>query len=183
VPVPSAKAVMFCLMDVSGSMDEARKDMSKRFFMLLYLFLTRHYEKIELVFIRHHTQASEVSEEEFFHATETGGTVVSSALTLMHEIVRARFPSSEWNIYGAQASDGDNWHQDSGRCRELLTEHLLPLVRYYAYVQVADAEQNMWEEYSQLVGTHKNFAMRKVADAQDIYPVFRDLFKKEGVPA
>ena len=183
VPVPSAKAVMFCLMDVSGSMDEARKDMSKRFFMLLYLFLTRHYEKIELVFIRHHTQASEVSEEEFFHATETGGTVVSSALTLMHEIVRARFPSNEWNIYGAQASDGDNWHQDSGRCRELLTDHLLPLVRYYAYVQVADAEQNMWEEYSQLVETHKNFAMRKVADAQDIYPVFRDLFKKEGVPA
>lgn len=174
---------MFCLMDVSGSMDEARKDMSKRFFMLLYLFLTRHYEKIELVFIRHHTQASEVSEEEFFHATETGGTVVSSALTLMHEIIRARFPSNEWNIYGAQASDGDNWHQDSGRCRELLTDHLLPLVRYYAYVQVADAEQNMWEEYSQLVGTHKNFAMRKVADAQDIYPVFRDLFKKEGVPA
>jgi hypothetical protein len=183
VPVPSAKAVMFCLMDVSGSMDEARKDMSKRFFMLLYMFLTRHYEKIELVFIRHHTQAAEVTEEEFFHATETGGTVVSSALTLMHEIIRARFPSGEWNIYGAQASDGDNWHQDSGRCRELLRDQLLPLVRYYAYVQVAEAEQNMWEEYSQLVDSHKNFAMRKVADVQDIYPVFRDLFKKERSPA
>jgi hypothetical protein len=179
VPVPSAKAVMFCLMDVSGSMDEARKDMSKRFFMLLYMFLTRHYEKIDLVFIRHHTQAAEVTEEEFFHATETGGTVVSSALTLMLDIVRARYPSTEWNIYGAQASDGDNWHQDSGRCRELLSEHLLPLVRYYAYVQVAEAEQNMWEEYTQLLDSHKNFAMRKVADAQDIYPVFRDLFKKE----
>jgi hypothetical protein len=160
-------------------MDEARKDMSKRFFMLLYLFLTRHYEKIELVFIRHHTQAAEVSEEEFFHATETGGTVVSSALTLMNDIIRARFPSNEWNIYGAQASDGDNWHQDSGRCRELLRDQLLPVVRYYAYVQVAEAEQNMWEEYTQLVESHKNFAMRKVADAQDIYPVFRDLFKKE----
>ena len=183
VPVPSAKAVMFCLMDVSGSMDEARKDMSKRFFMLLYMFLTRHYEKIDLVFIRHHTQAAEVTEEEFFHATETGGTVVSSALTLMNEIVRARYPSNEWNIYGAQASDGDNWHQDSGRCRELLSEHLLPVVRYYAYVQVAEAEQNMWEEYTQLVGSHKNFAMRKVADVQDIYPVFRDLFKKERAPA
>lgn len=179
VPVPSAKAVMFCLMDVSGSMDEARKDMSKRFFMLLYMFLTRHYEKIDLVFIRHHTQAAEVTEEEFFHATETGGTVVSSALTLMLDIVRARYPSTEWNIYGAQASDGDNWHQDSGRCRELLSEHLLPLVRYYAYVQVAEAEQNMWEEYTQLLESHKNFAMRKVADAQDIYPVFRELFKKE----
>jgi len=183
VPVPSAKAVMFCLMDVSGSMDEARKDMSKRFFMLLYLFLTRHYEKIELVFIRHHTQAQEVSEEDFFHAKETGGTVVSSALVLMDEIIRARYPSGEWNIYGAQASDGDNWHQDSGRCRQLLDESILPMVRYYAYVQVADAEQNLWHEYAQLQGMRANFAMRKVAGAHDIYPVFRELFKKEGAPA
>ncbi|KAF1050267.1 YeaH/YhbH family protein [Xylophilus sp.] len=183
VPVPSAKAVMFCLMDVSGSMDEQRKNMSKRFFMLLYLFLTRHYEKIELVFIRHHTQAEEVSEDDFFHATETGGTVVSSALVLMNDIIRARYPSSEWNIYGAQASDGDNWHQDSGRCRKLLAEQILPLVRYYAYVQVAEAEQNLWDEYTQLQEEASNFAMRKVGDASDIYPVFRDLFKKEGTPA
>lgn len=182
-PVPSAKAVMFCLMDVSGSMDEARKDMSKRFFMLLYLFLTRHYEKIDLVFLRHHTQAEEVSEDEFFHATETGGTVVSSALVLMDEIIRARYPSNEWNIYGAQASDGDNWHQDSGRCRELLEDKILPAVRYYAYVQVADAEQNLWQEYAQLDAVARNFAMRKVTEAQDIYPVFRELFKKEGAPA
>ncbi|MCM5682622.1 YeaH/YhbH family protein [Schlegelella sp. S2-27] len=183
VPVPTAKAVMFCLMDVSGSMDESRKDMSKRFFMLLYLFLTRHYEKIDLVFIRHHTQAAEVTEDEFFHATETGGTVVSSALTLMHDIAKARYPSGEWNIYGAQASDGDNWHHDSGRCRELLADQILPLCRYYAYVQVAEAEQNLWEEYTQLLESHKNFAMRKVVDAAEIYPVFRDLFKKEGAPA
>ena len=78
---------MFCLMDVSGSMDEARKDLAKRFFILLYLFLTRHYEKIDVVFIRHHTQAQEVDEENFFHARETGGTVVSSALVLMDEII------------------------------------------------------------------------------------------------
>jgi uncharacterized sporulation protein YeaH/YhbH (DUF444 family) len=102
VPVPTSKAVMFCLMDVSGSMDEGRKELSKRFFILLYLFLTRHYEKIEIVFIRHHTQAQEVDEEGFFHSTETGGTVVSSALVLMEEIVRARFPSGQWNIYGAR---------------------------------------------------------------------------------
>ncbi|MFP5475042.1 MAG: YeaH/YhbH family protein [Gammaproteobacteria bacterium] len=182
-PVPSAKAVMFCLMDISGSMDESRKDMSKRFFMLLYLFLTKHYEKIELVFIRHYTQAQEVSEDDFFHATETGGTVVSSALVLMRDIIRARYPSSEWNIYGAQASDGDNWHQDSGRCRELLADSILPLVRYYAYVQVAEAEQNLWQEYTQLEERFGHFAMRKVSSAQDIYPVFRDLFKKEGAAA
>jgi uncharacterized sporulation protein YeaH/YhbH (DUF444 family) len=183
VPVPTSKAVMFCLMDVSGSMDEARKDLAKRFFILLYLFLTRHYEKIDIVFIRHHTQAQEVDEQNFFHATETGGTVVSSALVLMEEIIRQRYPSSEWNIYGAQASDGDNWHHDSGRCREILADKILPLCRYYAYVQVAEEEQNLWEEYAQLAGEAKQFAMRKVVEASQIYPVFRDLFKKEGAPA
>jgi uncharacterized protein len=183
VPVPTSKAVMFCLMDISGSMDEARKDLSKRFFILLYLFLTRHYEKIDLVFIRHHTQAQEVNEDDFFHARETGGTVVSSALVLMEEIIRERYSPSEWNIYGAQASDGDNWHHDSGRCRELLSERLLPLCRYYAYVQVAEEEQNLWDEYAQLPPLYAHFAMRKATDAAMIYPVFRDLFKKEGAKA
>ena len=183
VPVPTSKAVMFCLMDVSGSMDEARKDLAKRFFILLYLFLTRHYEKIDIVFIRHHTQAQEVDEHNFFHATETGGTVVSSALVLMEEIARARYPTSEWNIYGAQASDGDNWHHDSGRCRELLADKILPLCRYFAYVQVAEEEQNLWDEYAALAAETKAFAIRKVTEANQIYPVFRDLFKKEGTPA
>jgi uncharacterized sporulation protein YeaH/YhbH (DUF444 family) len=182
VPVPSSKAVMFCLMDVSGSMDEARKDLAKRFFIILYLFLTKHYEKIDLVFIRHHTQAQEVTEEEFFHARETGGTVVSSALELMNDIIKARYNPHEWNIYGAQASDGDNWHHDSGRCRELLVEKLLPACRYYAYVQVAEEEQNLWEEYTRIAEAHKQFAMRKAISADQIYPVFRDLFKKEGAP-
>ena len=181
LPVPSSKAVMFCLMDVSGSMDEGRKELSKRFFILLYLFLTRHYEKIDIVFIRHHTQAQEVDEENFFHARETGGTVVSSALVLMEEIIRARYNPSEWNLYGAQASDGDNWHHDSGRCRELLSEKILPLCRYFAYVQVAGEEQNLWEEYTHITTSHRHFAMRKAVEPSQIYPVFRDLFKKEGV--
>ena len=183
VPMPSAKAVMFCLMDVSGSMDEQRKELSKRFFILLYLFLTRHYEHIEVVFIRHHTQAQEVDEENFFHAQETGGTVVSSALLLMDEIIRARYPSGDWNIYGAQASDGDNWHHDSGRCRQILAEKLLPVVRYFAYVQVAAEEQNLWDEYSQLASEHAHFAMRKAVEASEIYPVFREFFRTEGAKA
>ncbi len=183
VPVPTSKAVMFCLMDVSGSMDEGRKELSKRFFILLYLFLTRHYEKIELVFIRHHTQAAEVDEQNFFHARETGGTVVSSALVLMEQIIRERYDPAQWNIYGAQASDGDNWHHDSGRCRELLADKLLPLVRYFAYVQVAEEEQNLWDEYTQLAASHPQFAMKKAVSADQIYPVFRDLFKKEGAKA
>jgi uncharacterized sporulation protein YeaH/YhbH (DUF444 family) len=183
VPVPTSKAVMFCLMDISGSMDEGRKELSKRFFILLYLFLTRHYEQISIVFIRHHTQAQEVDEQNFFHARETGGTVVSSALVLMDEIIRARYPTHEWNIYGAQASDGDNWHHDSGRCRELLATRLLPACRFFAYVQVAVEEQNLWDEYAHLTEAHPNFAMRKAVEAAQIYPVFRDLFKREGAAA
>ena len=181
VPVPSSQAVMFCLMDVSGSMDEARKDLAKRFFILLYLFLTRHYETIDIVFIRHHTQAAEVDEDQFFHSTESGGTVVSSALVLLDQTIRARYPAGDWNIYVAQASDGDNFNNDSGNCRNLLVDRILPLVRYFAYVQVAQEEQNLWQEYAQLLPQFGNFAMRKVAEPADIYPVFRDLFKKEGV--
>ena len=177
-PLPTSKAVMFCLMDVSGSMDEARKDLAKRFFILLYLFLTRHYQQTDVVFIRHHTQAAEVTEDEFFHATESGGTVVSSALTLMHEIIRDRYMGGEWNIYGAQASDGDNWQQDSSKCRELLDGKILPLVRYFAYVQVADEDQNLWEEYTRVRDANVQFAMQKIVTPAQIFPVFRDLFKK-----
>jgi uncharacterized sporulation protein YeaH/YhbH (DUF444 family) len=178
VPQPTAKAVMFCLMDVSGSMDETRKDIAKRFFILLYLFLRKHYDKTDVIFIRHHTQATEVSEEEFFQSTETGGTVVSSALALMHQIIQERYPPGDWNIYGAQASDGDNWHQDSSRCRELLEGKLLPVSRYFAYVQVGEEDQNLWEEYTQVLEDNRNFAMRKVGSADEIFPVFRELFKK-----
>jgi uncharacterized sporulation protein YeaH/YhbH (DUF444 family) len=161
-------------------MNEARKDIAKRFFILLYLFLTRHYERTDIVFIRHHTQADEVNEHDFFHSVETGGTVVSSALTLMYDIIKERYPSGEWNIYGAQASDGDNWGQDSLKCREMLSNDILPLLRYFAYVQVADGEQSLWSEYAALAEQIENFAMRKIDSPADIYPVFRDLFKKEG---
>jgi len=179
-PKPSNRAVMFCLMDVSGSMDEGRKDMAKRFFILLYLFLTRAYDTIDVVFIRHHTQAAEVDEENFFNSRETGGTIVSSALHLMIDIIRDRYPPEEWNIYGAQASDGDNWHDDSPLCRQLLDEKIMPLVQYYAYVEITEGEpQNLWEEYERLTETHKFFAMQRIATRADIYPVFRELFKAQ----
>jgi uncharacterized sporulation protein YeaH/YhbH (DUF444 family) len=181
-PIPSTRAVMFCLMDVSGSMDQARKDIAKRFFILLYLFLTRTYETIDLVFIRHHTIAKEVDEDEFFHSRETGGTVVSSALELMYEIIRERYPSHEWNIYAAQASDGDNWHDDSPLCRSLLAEKIMPLVQYFAYVEImADRHQRLWTEYEQIRNTYDNFAMQDISSAADIFPVFRKLFRKQTV--
>ncbi|CAH2789492.1 MAG: UPF0229 protein YeaH [uncultured Caballeronia sp.] len=182
-PTPSSKAVMFCLMDVSGSMDEQRKDLSKRFFILLYLFLNRNYEKIEVVFIRHHACAEEVDEEAFFHSTESGGTVVSSALDLMKKIMDERYSPTEWNIYGAQASDGDNWTDDSPKCCKLLSEDILPKVRYFAYIQVALEEQNLWVEYAHLAQSALELAMKKVESAADIYPVFRELFEKQQAAA
>jgi uncharacterized sporulation protein YeaH/YhbH (DUF444 family) len=98
----------------------------------------------------------------------------------MVQIIKDRYPSNEWNIYGAQASDGDNWGQDSVKCRSMLTEQILPLLRYFAYVQVAEGEQSLWDEYAQLAQQQPHFAMRKIAAPSDIYPVFRELFKKEG---
>ncbi|MGO4331032.1 YeaH/YhbH family protein [Cupriavidus sp. 2TAF22] len=178
---PQAQAVMFCLMDVSGSMDESRKDLAKRFFMLLYLFLKRNYERIDVVFIRHHTVAKEVNEEDFFHSRESGGTVVSSALKLMVEVIHDRYPASQWNIYVAQASDGDNWAGDSELCGRLLRESILPLVQYYAYVEVASEEpQNLWEEYLMVRDRYENFAMQRIIGAEEIYPVLHDLFQKKA---
>jgi len=180
-PKPTTQAVMFCIMDVSGSMGREEKDISKRFFMLLYLFLTRTYEKIQVVFISHHTIASEVDEETFFYSRETGGTVVSSALKLMSSIVQERYPTDDWNIYAAQASDGDNWHNDSSICKKLLNEKIMPFVQYYAYIEItADRHQNLWEEYTDIKSDWDNFAMKRIERIPDIYPVFRKLFKKRN---
>lgn len=180
-PRPSSQAVMFCLMDVSGSMNEERKDIAKRFFILLYLFLTRAYKSIDLVFIRHHTTAKEVNEEEFFYSRETGGTVVSSALEMMYEIIQDRYPTSEWNIYAAQASDGDNWEGDSPTCRELLIEKIMPCVQYYAYVEITAYEhQSLWREYERVLDQFRNFAMQEIDGLASIYPVFRELFNKQN---
>lgn len=179
-PTPSSKAVMFCLMDVSGSMNQATKDLAKRFFILLYLFLQRNYEHTEVVFIRHHTSAKEVDEEEFFYSRETGGTIVSSALKLMKDILAKRYPSSEWNIYAAQASDGDNWNDDSSICYGLLVNDILPKVQYYSYIEITPRDhQALWEEYVGVQAAFPdNFAMQHIVDAGDIYPVFRELFQK-----
>ncbi|MGJ7914593.1 YeaH/YhbH family protein [Massilia sp. LXY-6] len=180
VPKPSTSAVMFCIMDVSGSMDESRKDTAKRFFILLYLFLKRVYEKIDVVFIRHHTAAAEVDENDFFHSRESGGTVVSSALHLLNKVISERYSSGDWNSYVAQASDGDNWDNDSVLCRQILTSAIMPRVQYYTYVEITDGPpQNLWEQYSEVAATHTNFAMQKIVTPADIYPVFRELFKKQ----
>jgi uncharacterized sporulation protein YeaH/YhbH (DUF444 family) len=184
VPKPVTQAVMFCLMDVSASMTEPLKDLAKRFYMLLYLFLSREYEAVEVVFIRHTTTAREVDEESFFRGTDTGGTVVSTALELMKEIIDKRYPVDEWNIYAAQASDGHDFSDDLAICQEMLAE-LVPLCQYYAYVEVssphlmAGASQSpLWGAYEQVRDTQPNFAMRHITSPDEILPVFRRLFAR-----
>jgi uncharacterized sporulation protein YeaH/YhbH (DUF444 family) len=194
-PKPIAKAVMFCLMDVSGSMNEHMKDLAKRFYSLLYLFLNRRYEHVDVVFIRHTHEAHEVDEQTFFYARETGGTVVSTALFKMEEIVRARYPIDQWNIYAAQASDGDNTSSDNAVVLQQLRDVILPICQYYAYVEVGAEDEdeppggvepstNLWRAYRR-VSIDAPFAMRRVRHRRDIYPVFRDLFARraEGADA
>ncbi|MCY4043653.1 MAG: YeaH/YhbH family protein [Cellvibrionales bacterium] len=181
ISTPSSKAVMFCIMDVSGSMTQDIKDMAKRFYLLLYLFLERNYEETEIVFIRHHINASEVSEHDFFYSRETGGTIVSSALQLTRDIINERYASSEWNIYAAQASDGDNWVDDSPNCYQILKEDILPHVQYFSYVEITDKDhQALWRSYEKLLSEHPQlFSMAQIKSVGDIFQVFRELFMKD----
>lgn len=189
-PLPNASAVMFCLMDVSSSMGEREKDLAKRFFVLLHLFLKRRYDRIDIVFIRHTHEAREVDEETFFYSTQSGGTVVSTALEEMQRIIRERYPSNEWNIYAAQASDGDNIAGDSERCTALLNEQLMHLCQYYAYVEIIDEREteifgttengtSLWRAYCTVADKWPNFQMTRIARPSEIYPVFRKLFSRQ----
>ncbi|WP_043159918.1 YeaH/YhbH family protein [Bradyrhizobium sp. Ai1a-2] len=188
VPKPVAQAVMFCLMDVSGSMSEHMKDLAKRFYMLLYVFLKRRYRHVEIVFIRHTDRAEEVDEDTFFHGPASGGTLVSSALQAMHDIVRTRFRPADWNIYAAQASDGDNMTSDSILTGRLLTEQILPVTQFFAYLEVGEAanytfdmpDSSLWTLYERLRNEGAPLAMRKVSERSEIFPVFQDLFKRRG---
>jgi len=186
VPRPTTQAVMFCLMDVSASMTEQLKDLAKRFFMLLHVFLTRHYREVDVVFIRHTTEAEEVDESTFFQSTVTGGTVISSALEEMKKVIAERYPPSDWNIYAAQASDGHNFTDDMARCIDMLENELVPLCQYFAYIEVTmpgqqlGGESVVWSSYQELAERNKDFAMRQVSHPGEIYPVFRDLFSAEN---
>jgi hypothetical protein len=180
IAVPVTSAVMFCIMDVSGSMGELEKDISKRFFMLLYMFLTKQYEKIEMVFVRHHTSAKEVSEEEFFNSKESGGTVVVTALELMAKIIGERY-SDGWNIYAAQASDGDVWDSsDANDCYKILDTDILSKVQYMIYIEICRSrEGDLWNKYSTLKNKHKNFEIGRINGVGEIWKVFQDFFKKK----
>ena len=180
-PRPMAQAVMFCLMDVSASMTEHMKDLAKRFYMLLYVFLKRRYKKVDIVFIRHTDEAKEVDEQTFFHGTESGGTKVSTVLHEMLRVVADRYPAELWNIYAAQASDGDNDPRDNLEVTGLLANDVLEKCQYYAYLEVNEPghgsnASSLWRAYESL--GLPNLAQRSVTHREDIYPIFRELFSR-----
>ncbi len=182
--VKSSHAVMFCVMDNSGSMGEREKLLSRKFFILLYLFLERKYEKVDIRFIYHTTEAKEVDEETFFTTRESGGTVISSALELINTITKTDYSSGTSNLYVCQASDGDNWNGDNGTCYELLVDDIMPKVQYYAYLQI-DPEgsvnhvSDIWASYESVAKEFSNFQMTRVQEDGEIYSVFRQLFEKK----
>jgi uncharacterized sporulation protein YeaH/YhbH (DUF444 family) len=165
-------------------MTEHMKDLAKRFYKLLYLFLGRRYKNVEIVFIRHTHLAREVDEETFFMSTETGGTVVSTAFEEMMRVVAARYPRDQWNIYAAQASDGDNVSTDNRVAAALLTQKILPICQYFAYIEVHSGQgreltTDLWRTYAELIKGGAPIAMRRVSERAQIYPVFRELFARD----
>ena len=191
-PKPTSSAVMICIMDVSASMGEREKELSKRFFLLLYLFLERKYQNVDVIFIRHHTEAIECSEEEFFNSKETGGTIVSSGLILADKILKERYSQAEWNSYVAQASDGDNFASDLSVLNEVLVKSILPVVKFYTYVEIAGmyeqsrsfwsaqsaGRSSMWQLYEELNKAWPNLVSKQIKEAGEIIPVFREFFSK-----
>ena len=182
-PAPISQAVVFFIMDVSASMTQQHKDLAKRFFMLLNLFVSRKYKRVECVFIRHHIQAIECTEDEFFNSRDNGGTIVSSAFKLSKEILADRYSPNEWNIYFAQASDGDNWDNDNELLLDIIDKDILPVTQYFSYIQVGMKRHgyynsgNLLQEYVQLEANHENIITKHIEDTLDIYPVFREIFK------
>ena len=179
-PKPLNQAVMFCLMDVSGSMSEDRKANAKLFYWLLNNFLKRKYEKVDIVYIRHTQTADEVDEETFFHDRKTGGTVVSTALEKMNEVLEARYPLSDWNIYAAQASDGDNWtNKDTQYCVELL-QGIVPKTQGYFYTETKEQSgSDLWKDYERVQEQFRDrFFMGHIRKKDDIWPIFRDFFSR-----
>lgn len=183
---PLRKAVMFCVMDVSGSMTEYLKDLAKRFFLLLYLFIDKHYDHVDIRFIRHTQTAKEVSEQDFFYKRESGGTIVSSGFELVNDIIKKEYDLETWNVYVAQASDGENWSQDDEKLYCVLDDEILPKVQYMAYVEVVDPEfssfnfgGSLFDFYEPLTNKYQHFNKAVVLSADGVFKALRGLFKDE----
>ena len=184
-PRPITQAVMFCIMDVSYSMGEEEKIIAKKFFLLLHLFLRRRYKDIDVVFVRHHEEAEECDEDTFFTSRASGGTMVSTAYELVDNIIKHRYPPDNWNIYIAQASDGDNYSYDNTVARDFL-ESIAEVSQFMAYIEICRRQQdlflmhatNLWEVLDAVKDQHPQIAMQKIYREGDVISVFRKFFER-----
>lgn len=179
-----SNAVVICMMDTSGSMDTMKKYLARSFFFLLCQFVATKYRNVEIVFIAHHTEAVEVTEEEFFTKGESGGTLISSAYQRALDIIAARYHPSLWNIYAFHCSDGDNFDSDNdlalNRAREIC--ELCNLFGYgeikphghYAY------ESSMMTVFRRLMA--ENFMTIRIERKEDVFPSFKTFLSKDRVP-
>lgn len=183
----SSNAVIFFIMDVSGSMTQQKKFLARSFFFLLYQFINQRYKTLEVVFVSHDTQAYEVSEEQFFQRGSSGGTIVSSALKKVDEIICKRYHPESWNIYTFQCSDGDNWPDDMPQMLEA-AETLRKKCQLFGYCEIdPDSERMKWissmstvsEEFEKI--KDKNFKSVKIYTKNDIWTAFKKLLGSSEV--
>lgn len=184
-PRPVTQAVMFCVMDVSYSMGENEKIIAKKFFLLLHLFLQRRYKNIDVVFVRHHEEAEECDEETFFTSRVSGGTMVSSAYGVMQDIIKDRYPANDWNIYLAQASDGDNYGSDNEVAGSILSG-ILKDTQFMAYIEITRRQEdllfmhmtNLWDMLDTMTADHPQISMERIHTEGDVVSVFRKFFSR-----
>ena len=180
----SSNAVIFFLMDISGSMTRQKKFLARSFFFLLYHFIRARYDQVDIVFISHDIEAYEVTEEQFFGRGSSGGTLVSGALALTEEIIAKRYHPNSWNIYTFQCSDGDNWPTDNERTIEA-AKRIVQKAQFFGYCQIEPNEERasyirencLSEIYSVLVGP--KFKIAEVSVKEHIWPAFRSFFGSE----
>lgn len=175
-----SNAVVIAMMDVSGSMGTFEKYVSRAFYYWMVRFLRTKYDNVQIVFLAHHTEAKEVSEEEFFTRGESGGTKASSAYQLALEIIHERFPSANWNIYPFHFSDGDNWPSDNETCGKLV-EELVGLSNEFGYGEI---RQGRYSYQSTLMHTFQRidnpkFVTVTIGEKSEVYPALRRFFGPE----
>lgn len=178
---PQSNAVVICIMDTSGSMDTLKKYLARSFFFLLYQFVRTRYQKVEVVFIAHHTEAREVSEEEFFHKGESGGTFISSGYRKALEVIAARYHPSLWNIYAFHCSDGDNFASDNEAALKAAKE-LCDVANLFGYGEIKPRgvrayESSMLSVFSRLKAD--NYQTILIAAKEDIWPGLKALLSRD----
>lgn len=177
---PCANAVIICIMDVSGSMDQTKKYLARSFYFLLYQFVRWRYEKVEVAFIAHTTEAKEVNEWEFFHHGEIGGTAISSGYAKALELIEQRYNPSVWNIYAFHCSDGDNWSEDNARAIDLANK-LCQICNLFGYGEITLNQSwnaTIRRDFEKQLPS-KNFALAVINKQEDIWPAFKQMLDKQ----